>query len=186
VFSFSYDPIFPASSPYVVSVGATQGPESDKTEVVCAATTGGIITSGGGFSNSFTRPAYQNTVVQSYLNTYTTTSSPAPGYNSLGRGYPDVSLLGFNYVVVIGGSSNWRISGTSASCPVMAAFISLVNANRKLNGGSLVGWVNPALYANYTNYIHDITTGANNCGALNADGTTVTCCAQGFSAVPGW
>ena len=46
--SCGYVPFFPASSPYVLSVGATQGLElANKYERACSAATGGIITSGG-------------------------------------------------------------------------------------------------------------------------------------------
>jgi hypothetical protein len=40
-------------------------------------------------------------------------------YNASGRGYPDVSLLGHNYIVVLN-SSFYKESGTSASAPVFA------------------------------------------------------------------
>ena len=44
----AYVPFFPASSPYVLAVGATQGLEqSNKYERACSAATGGLITSGG-------------------------------------------------------------------------------------------------------------------------------------------
>jgi tripeptidyl-peptidase-1 len=54
--SCNYVPTFPASSPYVTAVGATQGIESGTTEVVCQGDPGGIITSGGGFSQANKRP----------------------------------------------------------------------------------------------------------------------------------
>jgi subtilase family serine protease len=37
---------FPASSPYVTAVGATQGPESGTAEIVCTSDAGGVITTG--------------------------------------------------------------------------------------------------------------------------------------------
>jgi subtilase family serine protease len=52
-----YDPQWPASSPYVTAVGATQGPESGLPEVVCQGDTGGTVTSGGGFSTIYTTPS---------------------------------------------------------------------------------------------------------------------------------
>jgi tripeptidyl-peptidase-1 len=44
----------------------------------------------------------------------------ASGYNSAGRGYPDMAFIGVNYQVVIGGEI-YQIYGTSASTPVAAA-----------------------------------------------------------------
>ena len=55
------------------------------------------------------------------------------------RGYPDVSLLGHNYRVVM--ARQWStVDGTSASTPVMAAFVSLVNSQRVEAGKSKMGW----------------------------------------------
>jgi tripeptidyl-peptidase-1 len=66
-----YAPSFPASNPYVVAVGATQGPESTVPlpEVTCQSDLGGIITSGGGFSTYYSQPSYQTDVVTGYFNT---------------------------------------------------------------------------------------------------------------------
>ena len=49
---------FPCS-PYVLAVGATMGIESGVAETVCMSDKGGIITSGGGFSNYYPTPAWQ-------------------------------------------------------------------------------------------------------------------------------
>ncbi len=123
-----FNPSFPATSPYVVAVGATQGPESNQPEIACTSATGGIITTGGGFSIYLSRPSYQDDAVSNYL-------ANAPGlpptsqYNTKGRAYPDVAALGYNYQVVIGGQT-YALSGTSASTPVFAGFISLINGVR--------------------------------------------------------
>jgi hypothetical protein len=46
-------------------------------------------------------------------------NKPYPGYNSEGRGYPDIALLGVSYNVVVGGVIT-QLYGTSCSTPVMA------------------------------------------------------------------
>ena len=46
----SYQPLFPAASPFVTAVGATQGVEAAAQEAACSAGAGGGITTGGGFS----------------------------------------------------------------------------------------------------------------------------------------
>lgn len=96
-----------------------------------------------------------------------------------GRGYPDVSLLGSNYIVVAGQYAQ-SVSGTSASAPVFAAMVSLVNAARKRAGKPSLGWINPALYQLSSEFVHDITSGNNMCTELQP------CCSQGFYAAPGW
>ena len=95
-----------------------------------------------------------------------------------------MSLAGENYVVLVGGSS-YTISGTSASAPVMAGFISNINAARIAAGKGSVGWVNPTLYTNASMFINDITSGDNKCGA-QAEPDKFGCCTQGFTCTTGW
>jgi hypothetical protein len=61
------------------------------------------------------------------------------------------------------------IDGTSASAPVMAAFVSLVNAQRKSKGMSTMGYINPFLYKYYASFTNDITSGNNKCAAVTYD-----------------
>lgn len=77
----------------------------------------GLITTGGGFSNHYPRPFWQDSAVNNYLSANT----PFLGFNSAGRGYPDVSLLGVNYAVASNLTIETGIYGTSASAPVFAA-----------------------------------------------------------------
>ena len=42
-------------------------PDDDIGEIVCSTDTGAMITSGGGFSNRFPRPSYQDAAVRLYL-----------------------------------------------------------------------------------------------------------------------
>ena len=81
------------------------------------------------------------------------------------RAYPDVALLGHNYKIVVNGAITF-VDGTSASAPVMAAFVSLVNAQRKSKGMSAMGYINPFLYKYYANFTNDITSGDNKCSAV--------------------
>ena len=102
------------------TVGATQGPEYGRDEIVCTASTSGvIITSGGGFSNHFPMPDYQQSAVRTYLAS-SAGQKATPGYNPQGRGYPDLSFIGTMFPVIVGGST-FTFSGTSASTPVAAA-----------------------------------------------------------------
>lgn len=92
------------------------------------------------------------------------------------------------------------VDGTSASAPVMGAFVSLVNAQRKSKGMSTMGYINPFLYKYYASFTNDITSGDNKCSAVTyepvlSDDTyyysytyayTITCCEEGFYATKGW
>lgn len=181
----AYRPQFPASCPYVTTVGATYG-FSKGDEVVCEGPTG-VVTSGGGFSEIFTEAngydlSFQQTSVSSYLSGLSSMSpTSVSGYNTNGRGYPDISAAGNNYVVIIGGEQ-YAVSGTSASAPVMAGITQLA---AQAHGGKF-GWINPVLYKNQDVFF-DITEGKNNCAVNDA-----TCCTDssgdiwGFEAAEGW
>jgi len=142
--------------------------------------------SGGGYSRIFKQPSYQATVVNSYLNTYgTSTLPPANYFNRAGRGYPDVSMYGDGFPVLINSALNF-VGGTSLSSPLFAGVISLINEIAAAHGKSTVGFVNPLIYAmqaaNPATF-RDITSGNNkNCPASSCGSNT---CA-GYTCVTGW
>lgn len=177
-----YEPAFPASSPYVTAVGATMGAEDGpaSAEVVCSTAGGSHITSGGGFSSVYPRPPWQDAQVQAFLER--SSSEPtAPGFNATGRAYPDVSLAGSRYAVVVGGRE-LTVYGTSAATPVAAGMITLINAQLARAGRPSVGWINPTLYATASEAaFNDVTSGNNSCAGLGEP-----CCEEGFRAGIGW
>lgn len=180
-----FHPSYPATCPYVVAVGATKGPEAGQPEVACQSDNGGIITTGGGFSTTFPQPTYQATEVTKFL-ANSTACPPKNLFASTGRGYPDVSMAGYNYEVVIGGSV-YEVSGTSASAPVFAGVLTLANNARFKKGKSSVGFVNPSLYNLFKGQptvYNDVTSGDNKCCAKS--GVTPVCCTYGFYCTPGW
>ena len=77
-----------------------------------------------------------------------------------------------------------RSSSTSASTPVFAAMVSLVNSARLRKGFGPIGWLNPLLYKYADEFTNDVTVGNNYCAASNH--TTIVCCKQGFEATVGW
>jgi len=181
-----FAPSYPASSRFVTAVGATQGPEAGTAEVGESSATGGLITSGGGFSTVWSTPSYQSQAVAAFLaNNATGAVPPATLYSSSGRGYPDVALDGHNYKVTVGGQEQ-IVSGTSASSPVFAGLITLINSVRFDAGKKPLGFLNPALYqlaVSNPSVFNDITQGTNNCAA--GQGNQI-CCQYGFSATQGW
>ena len=123
-----FNPSFPATSSWVLAVGATQFKSGlaghPEIAQLSSNTPPGGITTGGGFSSQFSRPKYQDEAVNNYLQSaklpdVPTTSSelPSAGFNIAGRGYPDVAALGHNYPVVLGGKV-YQVDGTSAASPV--------------------------------------------------------------------
>jgi tripeptidyl-peptidase-1 len=169
---------YPASSPLMTSIGATQGPEVSQEEIACSVRNGAAITSGGGFSNVAQTPDYQKNAVENYFKV--ANPQPKPGFNRSGRGVPDLSLLGVNYQVVLFGS-NESISGKSASTPVFAGMVTLINDCRLQKGKGPIGFLNQILYSLDSSYFVDITKGDNQCGE-----DLSLCCNEGFFASPGW
>lgn len=157
-------------------MGATFGPESGQPEVACQSDLGGFITSGGGFSDYNPRPYWQDGAVNEYFEQY----PPNGMFNQNGRGYPDVSLLGHNYAIVIGGKL-YSVSGTSASTPTFAGMVSLVNAARLREGKGPIGFLNIILYESHHHYANDITVGNNSCSSNG-----ICCKDLGFNATKGW
>lgn len=136
-------------------------------ETVCSGSFGGVITSGGGFSQyanrSETAP-WQEAAVNAYLSSSNAANYPPDYYfNSYGRGYPDVATYGSNYMIFLNNSLT-RESGTSASAPVFAAMVTLWNDMRLAYGMSSMGFIAPFLYEAYASApeaFNDIVTGNN-------------------------
>jgi tripeptidyl-peptidase-1 len=104
------------------------------------------FTSGGGFSNFFARPSYQDEAVKSYFGKNAPASNPPTNvYNMTGRGFPDVSANGLNIVIIYVGIQA-TTDGTSASTPIFASVVNLINEHRIGADKSPVGFLNPTLY----------------------------------------
>ncbi|KAK5916804.1 hypothetical protein CgunFtcFv8_011751 [Champsocephalus gunnari] len=171
----SFRPSFPASSPYVTTVGGTsfKNPFKVTYEVT-------DYISGGGFSNVFKIPDYQASAVDGYLKTTAATLPPQAYFNTSGRAYPDLAALSDNYWVVINKVPVPWVSGTSASTPVVGGMLSLINDQRLLQGLPVLGFLNPRLYKLKGKAMFDVTEGCHlSCLDEQVQG-------QGFCAAPSW
>ncbi|SLM38599.1 tripeptidyl peptidase protein [Lasallia pustulata] len=161
-------PSFHASCPYVTTVGATKNfaPE------VAAFDPANNFASGGGFSNYFPRPAYQDPYVPDYI---ASLGSRFQGlYNASGRGYPDIAAQGFRFLTVWDGGVV-VLDGTSGSTPTAAGVVSLVNDALLAAGRALLGWLNPWLYGMGKKGFTDVV-----------EGSAIGCGGEGFPAEAGW
>jgi tripeptidyl-peptidase-1 len=162
-----FDPTWPASSPWVTSVGATY--------INSSYMENGWDYSGGGFSCNFDRPSYQNDAIEWYLNS-TANLPDSSLYCKNGRGTPDISAVGTNFLLCSGGcESQGSLSGTSASTPTIAGMISVINDMLLSQGKPPVGFINPLLYQKLQEVGFDVVTGNNKQG-----------CPSGFPATKGW
>ena len=191
--------LWPIISPWVTVVGGTQflaTEDNPQEEVVCSAGTGGLITSGGGFTGTFypediySTPAWQEKAVGRYLaenNASTFDGFPTgdtPGYNPGARAYPDIAMYGAHFPVfgAVGGELLSQ-AGTSLSAPIAASVFSLVNQKLLEDGYEVIGYANPMIYwmgENCTEAFNDITVGDNQVNEKRER------CLYGYPAVPGW
>jgi tripeptidyl-peptidase-1 len=159
---------FPAACPWVTTVGGTTGNSPE------AAWSGG----GGGFSEIFGRPSYQNATVANWLTTDTTHTAVSKYFNASGRAYPDISAQATNFVIVASGTAQ-SVSGTSCSAPTTAGIIQLLNSGRIAAGKKGLGFLNPWLYNTASTGFTDIKSG-------KITGCSGQITGAGFSAVAGW
>ncbi len=158
------EPDFPASSPFVTAVGGTSlgvgaggnvvletGWETGKSTLDRNTWVPGppgdfLYGSGGGTSRLFRQPKYQKNVVPHEI--AVANGKPA------GRVIPDISMVGDpNTGMRVGQTQKfskkegvhydeYRIGGTSLSCPLLAAVVALADDL----AGAPHGFINPALY----------------------------------------
>ncbi|KAJ5308786.1 hypothetical protein N7508_004165 [Penicillium antarcticum] len=166
-----FNPIFPATCPYVTAVGGT----SDVSPEVA------WNASSGGFSNYFSRAWYQNSAVEEYLK-HQVTQETKEYYSKYadfeGRGFPDVSAHSLypDYQIIAAGKTS-ATGGTSAAAPTFAGLVGLLNDARLRAGKPVLGFLNPFLYTKGFKALNDITGGASyGCGGIDP---------QSDAAVPG-
>jgi kumamolisin len=149
---------FPASSSFALGCGGTTLQASNGqivNEVVWNNQPAGGGATGGGVSDVFPLPAWQNGF-----------GVPAPSGQTGGRGVPDVAgdadpSTGYNILV---DGQNVVIGGTSAVAPLWGALVALMNQQI----GKPVGFLNPLIYtqAVEASGFQDVTDGNN--GAFSA------------------
>jgi len=195
------NPPYPAASPYITSVGATQ---IDQNSGVCklpnppqgcsgqCCASGGYeeavsynqahFASGGGFSFVAPTPTHQKAAVAAYL--ASGVSLPPSGYyNAQGRGFPDLAAFGSNVLISTQGTIE-GVGGTSCSSPIVAGIVTLLNDYVITKTGKPLGFISPLLYkmaAAHPKAFNDITTGDNIC---TEDGCSSSC--YGFHCTKGW
>ncbi|KAH9046089.1 subtilisin-like protein [Lactarius hengduanensis] len=149
-------------SPFVTVVGGTTDYEPEVAADL----------SGGGFSDYFERPSYQQEAVTPFLQDLGNRYQGL--YNASGRGIPDIAAQAVGFQVFFKGNEQVE-EGTSLAAPVVAGIISLLNDWLIMTGQEPLGFLNPWLYGRGIRGLNDITEGSNpGCGT------------DGFSAIAGW
>ena len=164
-----FQPTFPSNCPWVTSVGGTMGSAPE------VAWDG----SSGGFSNYYPAPSYQASAVDDFLSAHAASANfnaTKGKYNPVGRGFPDIAAKADNYRIWEGAVAS--IWGTSASTPVFASIVALINDRLSVQGRPPMGFLNPLLYSTGKGAFTDITAGNN---SIECNGETA-----GFEAIEGW
>lgn len=166
--------VFPATCPWITAVGAVTGTR-DPPE--------GASFSGGGFSQLFARPQWQSTAVSGYVKAL---NGRMKGYyNEHFRAVPDISGLGSAFTVIQNGQP-LTLQGTSASTPVAAAMIALINDARVRRGKHILGCLNRVLYtAKVQSALQDITTGQSYACIFSNNKSEGWLTAKGWNTVTG-
>ncbi|KAH9160013.1 subtilisin-like protein [Lactarius sanguifluus] len=157
-----FEPTFPGTCPYVTVVGGTTDYEPEVAAEL----------SGGGFSDCFKRPPYQEEAVSTFLQDLGNRYQGL--YNASGRGIPDIAAQAIRLPIFLNGNER-KVSGTSGAAPIVAGIISLLNDWLILTGQRPLGFLNPWLYGRGSRGLTDITEGSN-----------PGCKLDGFSAIAGW
>ena len=183
-----FEPEFPASCPWVTAVAGTTN-LADETaatkSTISVVGRLGCTASGGGFSNLFSAPNYQASAVDNYTSKHIPESyHSVPGFNAHGRGIPDISAFSTNFPTVVD-FITFPVGGTSASTPLWAAIVTLLNDYEALQGRPPLGFLNPWLYS-LTSGLKDITTGGNNAGSCSFLGGCHLEKTLGYNVTAGW
>ncbi|KAJ7041450.1 family S53 protease [Mycena alexandri] len=160
----SFDASFPATCPFVTAVGATEFNNDEPEEVASQF-------SGGGFSDLFKRPKYQDSAVSGYLKATDNTDSSA--FNVSGRAIPDVAAIAAISWIFDGGVVDF-LEATEYSATIFASIVALLNNERIAAGKPGLGFLNPLIYSNGDAF-NDMKTGSN-----------PGCNTPGFNSTVGW
>jgi subtilase family serine protease len=186
---------YPASSRWVTSVGGTNLTLSADNQILSQAvwndTTLAPVAGGGGVSRLFTRPSYQAGVVPRNR-----------------REVPDVSMLadlvpGYSIYCTASpacvnskNSSPWlTVGGTSASTPLLAGGMAIVDEMLRASHHENLGLLNPLIYqlgrsSVAATVFNDVTAGGNDLGPfiLGGTGLQLGCCTAtaGYDDASGW
>jgi kumamolisin len=191
---------YPASSPWVTSVGGTNLLLNSANQIqsqIVWNDTGDAPgdAGGGGISRLFARPGYQagidapgapSTLNRRLVPDVSALADIAPGYATYCTATPEC--------VNSQNPNPWQtVGGTSAATPLLAGGIALVNQDLHRQGKQFVGRLNPLLYllgrSSAAGIFDDVTAYGNDVGPyIPGNGKPLGCCTAGpgFDLASGW
>lgn len=172
-------PSWPASSQWVTAVGATRFVDFKVGNAEMASDQFG---SGSGFSSLFPAFAAQKEATAGYL-AKATGLPPQASFSAGGRGTADISALGEGFPILVDGELIIE-GGTSASTPLFAGLVSLLNEQRLAAGKPQMGYLNPWIYANPQAFT-DVTLGTDKIDRMGQQVDYGYDCAEGWDPATG-
>jgi kumamolisin len=187
---------YPSSSPWVTGVGGTNLALTPANAIAAQIVWNDTslqpgAAGGGGTSQLFKRPSYQKGTVQRnrrFLPDVSMLADIAPGYTVFCSATSDC--------INSQNSNPWQtVGGTSASTPLIAGGLALVDEDLRLNGRHDVGFANPLLYEVGRNrtlaaqVFSDVLAFSNDVGPyISGKHRQLGCCAagRGFDRAAGW
>lgn len=152
--------LWPASCPYITSVGGTEfNANGDEVVANFKQYASQIKSPGGGYSEHFSAPSYNKNVTTAYAKSLD--SATQRKFNANNRGFPDISLVSVQFQTYVGGRME-NVLGTSASSPTVASLMGILNDYRHSKGQPNLGFINPLLYSGKVDAaLRDVTSGSN-------------------------
>ena len=186
---------YPGSSPWVTSVGGTNlllNPANQIQQQIVWDDTNQDpgAAGGGGVSQLFSRPSYQNGTVainHREVPDVSALADVAPGYATFCTARPDC--------INAHSPIPWQtVGGTSAATPLLAGGIALVNQDLHRQGKQFVGQLNPLLYVlgrsgARSSIFNDVLQFSNDVGPfIQGNGEPLGCCSAGpgYDDASGW
>jgi tripeptidyl-peptidase-1 len=199
-----FNALYPAASPYITAVGATQiddpvynhfpyepsvcSPVHSGWTCVSDGTQSAVsylyasYTSGGGFSNYSAAPSFQSAAIDGYFKSGVP-MPPSSYYHHGGKGIPDVSAFGIDGFEVMSTTIDNQGDGTSMATPTFSGVMSVLNSHQIKLTGKPLGFVSPLLYKMWgesPTTFNDVVLGNNICTENGCAGCL------GFHAAKGW
>ncbi len=174
---------YPASSPWVTGVGGTNVSLNAANQIISQEVWNDaplvVAAGGGGLSDLFRRPGYQNGTVgpnRRAVPDVSMLADVAPGY--------EIYCTAARDCVTSRGGNPWtQVGGTSAAAPLLAGGLALIDQDLRLHRQQNIGLANPLLYK--TDHLpqgptalSDIVANNNDLG-LSITGKPFGCCTAG-------
>ena len=175
------EPPFP-TTPSIFLIGSTAGVDNEHA-TLRSDDNGTEFYSGAGFSDLYPVPDYQKHHQKAYYSSIP--DAEKKYFNGSGRVFTDGSAYGEDIPMYIGGEL-YSAGGTSASSPIFASHLAMLNAARRDKGLGKIGYIHNIMYrkGQSSGALRDITKGKA-CGCPSPYGNVCLYVNKGYDGPTG-